>query len=64
MALYISSRVIDRLIEGVDEARAVTIISNVNQAIATAIINNLDRGATIIKGQGAYTGKEKASFTW
>jgi uncharacterized membrane-anchored protein YitT (DUF2179 family) len=60
VALYISSRVIDRLIEGVDEARAVTIISNVNQAIATAIINNLDRGATIIKGQGAYTGKEKS----
>ncbi|MGI6607168.1 MAG: YitT family protein [Peptococcia bacterium] len=59
VALFISSRVIDRLIEGVDEARAVTIISGLNQAIATAIINKLERGATIMKGYGAYTGKEK-----
>lgn len=59
VALFIASRVIDRLIEGVDEARAVTIISGLNQAIATAIINNLERGATILKGYGAYTGKEK-----
>lgn len=59
VALFISSRVIDRLIEGVDEARAVTIISGLNQAIANSIINNLERGATIIKGYGAYTGKEK-----
>lgn len=59
VALFISSRVIDRLIEGVDEARAVTIISSLNQAIANSIINNLERGATIIKGYGAYTGKEK-----
>ncbi len=59
VALFISSRVIDRLIEGIDEARAVTIISGLNQAIANSIINNLERGATIIKGYGAYTGKEK-----
>lgn len=59
VALFISSRMIDRLIEGVDEARAVTIISTLNQAIANSIINNLQRGATIIKGYGAYTGKEK-----
>ena len=59
VALFISSRVIDRLIEGVDEARAVTIISGLNQAIATAIINKLERGATIMKGYGAYTGKKK-----
>lgn len=59
VALFIFSRVIDYIIEGLDEARAVTIISGVSQVIANAIINDLDRGATILKGYGAYTGKEK-----
>ena len=59
VALYISSQVIDRLIEGVDEARAITIISEVNETIADAIIHNLERGATILKGYGAYTGEKK-----
>lgn len=59
VALYIFSQVIDRLVEGGNEARAVTIISGVNQVIANAIINELERGATILKGSGAYTGKEK-----
>jgi uncharacterized membrane-anchored protein YitT (DUF2179 family) len=59
VALFIFSRVIDYIIEGLDEARAVTIISGINQAIASTIINELERGATILKGYGAYTGKEK-----
>ncbi|HHY06238.1 MAG TPA: YitT family protein [Clostridia bacterium] len=59
VALYIFSRIIDRLLEGGNEARAVTIISSVNQVIVQAIINELERGATILKGSGAYTGKEK-----
>ncbi|MGI6588399.1 MAG: YitT family protein [Peptococcia bacterium] len=59
VALYIFSQVIDRLLEGGNEARAVTIISGINQVIAQAIINELERGATILKGSGAYTGKEK-----
>jgi uncharacterized membrane-anchored protein YitT (DUF2179 family) len=59
VALYIFSQVIDRLLEGGNEARAVIIISGVNQVIAQAIINELERGATILKGSGAYTGKEK-----
>ncbi|MDD2212337.1 MAG: YitT family protein [Clostridia bacterium] len=59
VALYIFSQIIDRLVEGGNEARAVIIISGVNQVIANAIINELERGATILKGSGAYTGKEK-----
>lgn len=59
VALYIFSVVIDRLIEGGNEAREVTIISKADQVIVKAIINELERGATILKGSGAYTGKEK-----
>jgi len=59
VALYVFSVVIDRLVEGGNEAREITIISKKDQVIVNAIINKLDRGATILKGSGAYTGKEK-----
>jgi len=59
VALYVFSVVIDRFIEGGNEAREVTIISKMDQVIINAIINKLERGATILKGSGAYTGKEK-----
>jgi uncharacterized membrane-anchored protein YitT (DUF2179 family) len=59
VALYIFSYVVDRVIEGVNQAKAVIIISKATAAITQLIINELDRGATVLKGYGAYTGREK-----
>lgn len=59
VTLFVFSQVVDRIIEGINEARAVIIISQSCLAITQAIIKELDRGATIIKGYGAYTGKER-----
>lgn len=59
VALFIFSRIIDRILEGFEDAKAVTIISHQTQEITDLIIKELDRGATIINGKGAYTGLEK-----
>lgn len=59
VTLFVFSEVVDRIIEGINEARAVIIISQSCLAITQMIIKELDRGATIIKGYGAYTGKER-----
>ena len=59
VTLYLFSQIIDRFIEGGNEAREVTIISKKDQVLVEAIVYELDRGATILKGSGAYTGKEK-----
>lgn len=59
VALFVFSQIIDRMIEGLNEARAVIIISQTSTAITQAIINEIDRGATIIKGHGAYTGRDR-----
>lgn len=59
VALFIFSQVVDRIIEGLNEARAVIIVSQASVAITQAIINEMERGATLLKGQGAYTGREK-----
>lgn len=59
VSLYISSLVIDRVLYGLDNAKVAYIISDHNEQIADAIVHDLDRGVTILQGQGAYTGADK-----
>lgn len=59
VALYISTIVMDGVLYGMDTAKVAYIISDRNMEISTAIVRDLDRGVTILHGQGAYTGAEK-----
>jgi uncharacterized membrane-anchored protein YitT (DUF2179 family) len=59
VTLYISSKVIDAILEGVNFAKAVYIISDRADDIAQKIMTDLDRGVTGLKGTGMYTGKDK-----
>ncbi|NTV90067.1 MAG: YitT family protein, partial [Clostridiales bacterium] len=59
VALYISSKVIDSILEGVNFAKAVYIISDKSDIIAQRIMSELDRGVTGLKGTGMYTGNDK-----
>lgn len=52
--LFISSRLVDAIIDGFDYARSAYIISDKNEEIANAIMNDLSRGATAIKARGLY----------
>lgn len=59
VALYISTIVMDGVLYGLDTAKVAYIISDRNEEISSAIVHDLDRGVTILHGQGAYTGAEK-----
>jgi uncharacterized membrane-anchored protein YitT (DUF2179 family) len=59
VALFVSARVIDTVIEGVSSSRAMFIISDFSQLIATKIQDELERGTTLLKGTGGYTGRDK-----
>lgn len=59
VALFVASRVIDVVIEGVSSSRAMFIISDASQAIADKIQKELERGTTLLKGTGGYTGRDK-----
>lgn len=59
VALYISTIVMDGVLYGLDTAKVAYIISDRNKEISDAIVKDLDRGVTILHGQGAYTGAEK-----
>ena len=59
VSLYVSSKVIDAILEGVNFAKSVLIISDKSDEIAHRIMKDLDRGVTALKGTGMYTGKDK-----
>lgn len=53
---FIEFKVIDIIVEGVDESKAVMIISDKHEDILSAIHDRLGRGATILDGRGGYKG--------
>lgn len=55
LVLYLSSRVIDLVIEGWGYARAVLIVSRRGDEISEVILKKLNRGVTRIPAQGVYT---------
>ena len=59
VALYLSSFVMDKVLYGLDNAKVAYIISDSYEAITQALIHDIDRGVTILHGQGAWTGAEK-----
>ena len=59
VSLYISSLVIDRVLYGLDNAKVAYIISDRPQEIIRSISTELDRGVTILRGAGAWSGEAK-----
>ncbi len=59
VAYFIASKVIDITIQGLDESKAVIIVSDQSAEIADALMARLGRGVTVLRGQGGYSGNEK-----
>ncbi|MFV9510673.1 YitT family protein [Tepidibacillus sp. LV47] len=59
IAVFVAARVIDFAQEGAYAAKAAMIISDHAQEITTKIMKEMDRGATVLKGRGGYTGNDK-----
>lgn len=59
LVYFICYKVIDIVLEGLNESKSVNIISNRAEQIGNAIIQKLDIGITYMKGKGGYTGEEK-----
>lgn len=59
IAYYIAFKMIDIAIEGLDESKSVTIISEFPDKISEIIQARLGRGVTHLYGKGGYTGEDK-----
>lgn len=56
---YIAFKVIDIVVQGLDESKSVYIISDNMDEIGSAIMDRLGRGVTFLNGEGAYSGESK-----
>lgn len=59
ICIFVSSRVIDYVIDGASYDKLLFIISNENDKLRNFIINDLERGATFLKASGMYTKEDK-----
>lgn len=58
VALFVTARVMDTVLYGLDTCKTAYIISDNWRRIADVLLEQ-DRGVTILRGQGAYTGDDK-----
>ena len=61
MTYYIAFKTIDTVIQGLDETKAVLIVS-INEEVSNAILHRLGRGTTKLVAKGGYTDKEKVIY--
>ena len=59
VTLFLSSVVLDKVVYGLDYAKVALIVSNRYEEIAKAIDEQLDRGVTLLQGQGYYIRSDK-----
>lgn len=59
ITIFITGRVIDIVLQGINYDKTLLIISEKHQAIRDKIITDLNRGGTYIKGQGMFGGQDK-----
>ena len=59
IALFFQTKVIDSIVYGSEHGQMFLIFSDKNKEITERIFTDIDRGATILKGVGAYTMKER-----
>lgn len=59
VTILASSKMIDMILYGLDKGKVVYVVSACNREIAKAIIEEMDRSATLLKSVGAYSQKDQ-----
>jgi len=59
ISMYISSAVMEKVINGLNRRKMLLIVSEKEKEVSDAIMNNCNRGVTILYGEGAYTSHRK-----
>jgi len=56
--MYVTSYCVNMVVTGLSQRKAIMIISPQWQAISDEIMKSMQRGVTVVRGEGGYTGKE------
>jgi uncharacterized membrane-anchored protein YitT (DUF2179 family) len=57
--IYISSYFVNLVVSGLNQRKAVMVVSDQWQLISKEIMKKIGRGVTVVHGEGGYTGKEQ-----
>lgn len=57
--LYVGTKIMDFIVEGLNPKKAVTIVSNEQNQIAEQVNTIMERGVTVLYGRGYYTNSDK-----
>lgn len=60
IVIFISGKIIDVVLQGLDYDKTLFIVSEQHEAIRHKILNDLNRGGTILNGKGMYNGADKS----
>lgn len=60
VAVYVGAKVIDKIVDGADDRKAVMIISKHQEDIRNELLTTMGRGVTILDGRGGYTLEKQA----
>jgi uncharacterized membrane-anchored protein YitT (DUF2179 family) len=59
IALYVSGLAAETTLEGGETVRTVMIVTSQPEAVSERVLEELERGVTVLEGTGAYTGAER-----
>ena len=59
ISVYLASRIMDSIIEGVKFGKLAYVISDKYQVIGEAVMNQMGRGVTLLDARGMYTGRSR-----
>jgi len=59
ISIYVSSRIIDMVLTGVSREKACYVISAQHEQIKNTLMEQLERGVTMLSAQGGYTGEAR-----
>lgn len=59
VALYIATMVMDKVLYGMDQSKVAYIVTSSPRPLAMAIDEQLDRGSTLLYGEGGFTGQDR-----
>ncbi len=58
VALFCQTKLVDSIVYGADKGHTVLVISSKSDLIARRVIEEMDRSATFLKGEGAFSGED------
>jgi len=62
ISMFVTGQIVDLVQEGPSTSKAFFVMSNQPKQVAAAIINEMDRGVTVLQAKGGYTGESRETL--